>query len=37
VDLVPPELQEVHDYMYKVFTRQKFKNRVYIATRNELE
>lgn len=37
VDLVPPELQEVHNYMYKVFTRHKFKNRVYIATRNELE
>lgn len=37
VDLVPPELEEVHEYMFKIFTRHNFQQRVYIATRNELE
>lgn len=36
VDLVPPDLEEVHNYLYKTFSRHDYKNRVYIATRNEL-
>lgn len=37
VDLTPPDIEEVHNYLYKVYNRQNFKNRVYIATRNELD
>lgn len=36
VDLVPPDLNEVHNYLYKTYNRHEYKNRVYIATRNEL-
>lgn len=37
VDLTPPDTDEVHNYLYKVYNRQNFENRVYIATRNELD
>lgn len=37
VDLTPPDSDEVHNYLYKVYSRQDFKSRVYIATRNELD
>lgn len=37
VDLVPPEMEEVHNYIYKIFMKKNYKNRAYIATRNELE
>jgi hypothetical protein len=37
VDLTPPDSEEVHNYLYKVYSRQNYKNRVYIATRNELD
>lgn len=37
VDLTPPDSDEVHNYLYKVYSRHDFKNRVYIATRNELD
>jgi hypothetical protein len=37
VDLTPPDSDEVHNYLYKVYNRHNFKNRVYIATRNELD
>ncbi|MCP4523506.1 MAG: MBL fold metallo-hydrolase [Candidatus Gracilibacteria bacterium] len=37
VDLVPPDTEEVHNYLYKVYAKRDYKNRIYIATRNELE
>lgn len=37
VDLVPPEKDEVHDYLYKVFNEKKYETVLYLATRNELE
>jgi phosphatidylethanolamine-binding protein (PEBP) family uncharacterized protein len=37
IDLTPPDSDEVHNYLFKVYNRNKFKNRVYIATRNELD
>jgi hypothetical protein len=37
VDLTPPDNHEVHNYLYKVYNRRDYDNRVYIATRNELD
>jgi hypothetical protein len=37
VDLVPPETDEVQQYMYKKFGEHNYENRIYLATRNELE
>lgn len=37
VDMTPPDIDEVHNYLFTVFTERKYESVVYLATRNELE
>ncbi len=37
VDTLPPEIDEIHKYIFDTFTSKKFSTVLYIATRNELE